>query len=60
MKSGDFKFFLPIAMRKLNSLIAREDFQSIEDINFLEFTVIIRFKSNRCVINKFGKVEWVK
>lgn len=59
MWSGDFKFFLPVAMRKLNCLLSREDFKAVEDINFLDLTVIIRFKTSRCKINKFGKVEWV-
>lgn len=58
MANGDFKFFLPVAMRKLNDLISRGDFRAIEDINFLDFTVIIRFKTTRCKIDKFGKVEW--
>lgn len=47
-----------MAMRKLNCLLNREDFKAIEDINFLDFTVIIRFKTSRCKIDKFGKVEW--
>lgn len=59
MGNCDFKFFLPVAMRKLNDLLSREDFKTIEDINFLDFTVIIRFKTSRCKIDKFGKVEWV-
>lgn len=59
MANGDFKFFLPVAMRKLNDLLSREDFKAIEDINFLDFKVIIRFKTKRCKIDKFGKVEWV-
>lgn len=58
MSNGYFKFFLPMAMRKLNCLLNREDFKAIEDINFLDFTVIIRFKTSRCKIDKFGKVEW--
>ena len=59
MSNGDFKFFLPVAMRKLNDLLRRGDFRAIEDINFLDFTVIIRFKTTRCKIDKFGRVEWM-
>lgn len=59
MECKDFKFFLPVAMRKLNDLIGREDFKSIEDIDFLDFTVIIRFKTKCCKIDKSGRVEWV-
>ena len=58
MEKGNFKFFLPVAMRKLNCLLSREDFKAVEGINFLDFTVVIRFKTSRCKINKFGKVEW--
>ena len=58
MECKDFKFFLPVAMRKLNDLIGREDFEAIEDIDFLDFTVIIRFNTKRCKIDKSGRVEW--
>lgn len=52
-------FFLPVALRKLNSLIKREDFECVNEIDLVASNVEIKFKSSRCVINKFGKVEWV-
>lgn len=49
--------FTPVAIRKLNELINRDDFECIEDVFVSKVT--IKFKENRCEIDKFGKVEWV-
>lgn len=51
-------FFLPVALRKLNSLIKREDFECINEIDLVASKIEIKFKSSRCVIDKFGKAEW--
>ena len=53
-----FRFFLPAAMLKLNDLIQRDDFECVNEIDLFASTIEIKFSSKRCVIDKFGKVEW--
>lgn len=51
-------FFLPVALRKFNSLIKREDFECINEIDLAASKIEVKFKLSRCVIDKFGKVDW--
>ena len=49
-------FFLPVATRKLNGLIGRNDF--IEIIDVVDLKIKIEFKDKCCVIDNYGRVEW--
>lgn len=49
-------FFLPVATRKLNGLIGRNDF--VEIIDVVDLKIKIEFKDKYCVIDNYGKAEW--
>lgn len=58
MENKGFECFLGVAIRKLNSLISREDFLSIDEISLSDGVAVLLFKSGKCTVDKFGRVNW--
>ena len=48
--------FYDVAITKINALIERDDFVSIDSVDF--HAVKLKFKNKTCLVDKYGRVEW--
>ena len=53
--------FINVGIRKLNALIQREDFKSIESVTNENGVIVvsINFNDTKCTLNSFGRCDWL-
>jgi hypothetical protein len=54
--------FINAGIRKLNALIQRDDFKSIESVTNVDGVIVvsINFNDTKCTLNSFGRCDWLR